>query len=92
MTFFLFFLVKTICYDPSSELSHRDGSDEGSQHVFYAQIKILSLIITKYSFLSGTLNKGSICFSNIFLSAGAWHTLTLVFCLVDPFSLSVDAT
>ena len=28
------FLIKTICCDPSSEPSHRDGSDEGSQHMF----------------------------------------------------------
>ena len=30
---FLLTLHKTICCDPSSEPSHRDGSDEGSQHM-----------------------------------------------------------
>ena len=35
--FFLFF-IKTICCDPSSEPSHRDGSDEGSQHIFLCRI------------------------------------------------------
>ena len=29
----IFLLIKIICCDPSSELSHRDGSVEGSQHV-----------------------------------------------------------
>ena len=32
--YFFLFLIKTICCDPSSELSCRDGSDEGSQHTF----------------------------------------------------------
>ena len=27
-------LIETICCDPSSEPSHADGSDEGSQHIF----------------------------------------------------------
>ena len=31
---FFLFLIETICYKPSSEPSRRDGSDEGSQHVF----------------------------------------------------------
>ena len=31
------FLVETTCCDPSSEPSLRDGSDEGSQHMFYAE-------------------------------------------------------
>ena len=31
---FFLFLTETICCDPSSELSRRDGSDEGSQHMF----------------------------------------------------------
>ena len=36
---------ETICYDPSSELSHRDGSDEGGQNIsFYAElIKIIHI-------------------------------------------------
>ena len=31
------FLIKTICCCPSSEPSRQDGSDEGSQHMFYAE-------------------------------------------------------
>ena len=31
--FCLFILLETIFCDPSSELSHRDSSDEGSQHM-----------------------------------------------------------
>ena len=34
----LLFLIETICCDPSSEVSHRDGSDEGSQHMFLCRI------------------------------------------------------
>ena len=30
---FFLFLSETICCDPSSEQSHRDGSDEGPQHM-----------------------------------------------------------
>ena len=30
---FLLILHKSICCDPSSEPSHRDGSDEGSHHM-----------------------------------------------------------
>ena len=37
MIFFLI-LVKTIHFDPSSELSCQDGSDEGSQHTFLCRI------------------------------------------------------
>ena len=33
MIIFLF-LIKTVCCDPSSESSRRDGSDEASQHAF----------------------------------------------------------
>ena len=33
---FLFFI--DTCCDPSSELSRQDGSDEGSQHMFYAEL------------------------------------------------------
>ena len=32
------FLIGTICCDPSSEPSQRDGSDEGSQHMFLCRI------------------------------------------------------
>ena len=32
--YFFLFLIETICYDPSSEPSRRDGSDEGSQRMF----------------------------------------------------------
>ena len=32
------FLIENIYCDPSSELSHRDGSDEALQHVFYCRI------------------------------------------------------
>ena len=38
--YFFLFLIETLCYmsdpiccEPSSELSRRDGSDEGSQHM-----------------------------------------------------------
>ena len=35
----IFFIShQTICCDPSSELSCRDSSDEGSQHMFYAKV------------------------------------------------------
>ena len=30
---FELFLIETICCDPSSESSHRDSSDEGTQHM-----------------------------------------------------------
>ena len=36
--------METICCDPSSEPSGRDGSHEGSQHVFMQNKQILSLI------------------------------------------------
>ena len=49
---YFLFLIKTICFDSSSEPFHRHGSDEGSQYVFYVQ---LTRIITKYSKLSRTL-------------------------------------
>ena len=40
MVIFLIFLllIKTICCDTSSEPSHRDGSDEGSQRMFLCRI------------------------------------------------------
>ena len=31
---FLLFPIEMVCYDPSSEPSRRDGSDEGSQYMF----------------------------------------------------------
>ena len=31
---FFLFLIYNICCDPSSESSLREGSDEGSQHMF----------------------------------------------------------
>ena len=37
MIIFLF-LIETICCEPSSEPSHRDGSDEGSQHMVLCRI------------------------------------------------------
>ena len=37
MIIFLF-LIKTVCCDPSSELSRRDGSDEGHKICFKAEI------------------------------------------------------
>ena len=44
------------CCDPLSEPFCRDGSDEGSNHyVFIQNEQKLSLIITKYSFLSRAL-------------------------------------
>ena len=36
---FLFSVIESICCDPSSELSCRDGSDEGSPHMFLCRIK-----------------------------------------------------
>ena len=38
MALLFLFLIKTICCDPSSEPSHRDGSDEWSQHTFFCRI------------------------------------------------------
>ena len=35
--YFFLFLMETICSDPLSELSQQDNSDEGSQHMFYAE-------------------------------------------------------
>ena len=35
MIIFFLFLIETIYCDPSSEPSGRDGSDEGSQHMFF---------------------------------------------------------
>ena len=35
---FFLFLVETICYGISSEPSPKDGSDEGSQHMFLYRI------------------------------------------------------
>ena len=33
-----FFLIETICCDPSSEPSRQDGSDEGLPHTFLFRI------------------------------------------------------
>ena len=33
--FLISHLIETICCDPSSEPSRRDGSDESSQHLFF---------------------------------------------------------
>ena len=53
------YLYKNIFYDPSLEPSHRDGSNEGSQHMFlFKNKKIifeLSSIPPQYLLLSGTL-------------------------------------
>ena len=38
-------LIETICCDSSFELSYQDGSDEGSHHIFYAD---LTKIIPNY--------------------------------------------
>ena len=38
MIIFFLFLIETIGCDPSSEPSHRDGSDEGSQHMVLCRI------------------------------------------------------
>ena len=38
MIIFLY-LIEIIYCDPSSEQSHQDGSDEGSQHMFISRIK-----------------------------------------------------
>ena len=32
--YFFFFLIETLCCDPSSELAQSDGSDEGLYHMF----------------------------------------------------------
>ena len=34
----IFLLTETICWDPSSEASCQDGSDERSQHMVYAEL------------------------------------------------------
>ena len=36
--YFFLFLVETICCDPSSEPSRRDGSGNGSQRMFLCRI------------------------------------------------------
>ena len=46
--YFLLFLIETVCCDPSSEPSRRDGSDEESQHM------LLWRIDKTYPFLSST--------------------------------------
>ena len=57
---FSYFSSETICCEPSSEPSLRDGSDEGPYHVvffcfFLQNQQKLSPIITKYSLLSRAL-------------------------------------
>ena len=53
---FLLILDKNICCDPSSEPSHQDGSDEGSQlMVSMINQKNYPSIIIKYSLLSRAL-------------------------------------
>ena len=44
MMIFLF-LIETVCCDPTPEPSHRDGSDEGSQHMFLCRIKNYHLLL-----------------------------------------------
>ena len=36
---FPYYSFKRLCCNPSLELSHRDGSDEGSQHMFSVRNK-----------------------------------------------------
>ena len=50
MIIFLF-LIKTGCCDPSSELSRRDGSDEGHKICFKAEITKIIPNYHQYSFL-----------------------------------------
>ena len=72
MRIFLFFRIKTIYCDPSSEPSHRDGSDEGSQHMFFMQNQQkLSLIIIKYSLLSRALREALLTPTCVY----SWSTL-----------------
>ena len=40
---FFLFLIETICCDPLYEPSHRDGSDEQSQHMFLCSINKIYL-------------------------------------------------
>ena len=54
--FFLFFIENVYC-DPSSEPSRRDGSDEGSQHMFLAELTKNFPNYNKYSLLSIALMK-----------------------------------
>ena len=49
------FLHKNIFDDPSLEPSHRDRSNEGSQHMFLLRNKKLSLTYPHYTLLSGAL-------------------------------------
>ena len=44
---FSYILIETICCGPSFELSRRDGSDEGHNICFNAELTKLSLLITK---------------------------------------------
>ena len=50
------FLCKNIFCDPSLELSRRDGSNDGSQHMFSLRNKKkYSLNYSQYPLLSGAL-------------------------------------
>ena len=44
-----------VCCDRSLEPSRRDGSNEGSQHMFSLRNKKISLNYSQYSLISGTL-------------------------------------
>ena len=62
--YFFLFVIEIICNDPSSEPS-RDGSDEGSQHMFNnIELTKISLIITKYSLLSRDVGRTAGLLSN----------------------------
>ena len=57
---------RNLCCDSSSELSHQDSSDEGSQHVFVQNKQKLSLIISKYSLLYRALVLAGLSFCCFF--------------------------
>ena len=66
MIIFLF-LIETICCDPSSEPSRRDGSDEGSQHMFLCRINKNYPLLSPNtpSYLARALIKAKHCKHNI---------------------------
>ena len=51
---FFYFSLKPICCDPSSEPSGRDGSDDGSQYMFYTK---LTKIVPNYHQIPTLLSK-----------------------------------
>ena len=53
---FSYFSIKPLVVTPSSEPSHRDSSDEGSQPMFLCRINKNHLIMTKHSLLSRALH------------------------------------